>query len=268
MNAPELQQMIDAAIAYESFFVPALFLEWAPRLADAARVGPGDRVLDVACGTGVLAREAASRVGPRGSVTGVDINPGMLEVAARTTSAIRWQQGAAESLPFPDASFDAVVSQFGLMFFSDRPRALREMIRVLVPGGRLAVAVWDSLEHTPAYAAEVALLERIGGPRAAEPLRAPFVLGDRQALAAVMASADIPSATISTLQGRARFPNIRAVVEADLRGWLPICGVVLSEGQIQTILAEAEVAMADYVTKGGTAEFDTPAHIVTATKGS
>jgi ubiquinone/menaquinone biosynthesis C-methylase UbiE len=78
-----------AAAAYERNFVPALFAEWAPRLADAAGIADGDRVLDVACGTGVLAREAVRRVGTRGSVTGLDVNPGMLSVAAEVAPEIR-----------------------------------------------------------------------------------------------------------------------------------------------------------------------------------
>jgi ubiquinone/menaquinone biosynthesis C-methylase UbiE len=98
---------------------------------------------------------------------------------------VDWRVGLAESLPFPSDTFDAVVSQFGLMFFPDRRQALREMLRVLAPGGRLVVAVWDSLDHIPAYAAEVALLERTAGRIAAEALSAPFVMGNREALNAL-----------------------------------------------------------------------------------
>jgi SAM-dependent methyltransferase len=223
-------------------------------------------VLDVACGTGILAREASSRVGPHGSVAGVDPNPGMLAVAARLAPDIEWRQGTAESLPYPDRSFDVVVSQFGLMFFTDRRQALHEMLRVLVPGGHLAVAVWDSLDNTPAYAAEVALLEQVAGPQAADALRAPFVLGERSELAALFQGAGVAAVEVSTHHGTARFPSIRSMVEADLRGWLPVMGVLLPEEQIQQILAQAEQVLSAYANADGQAVFDSPAHIVTGIK--
>ena len=266
MTDSALQAQIDAANAYEKLFVPALFQEWVPRLVAAAQLQPGQRVLDVACGTGVLAREAAVRVGAVGSVTGLDPNPGMLTVARRLAPGVEWQEGAAEALPYPDRSFDAVVSQFGLMYFTDRRQALREMLRVLRPGGHLAVAVWDSLDNTPAYAAEMALLERVVGQRAADALRAPFVLGEQKELAALFASAGVASVAITTHHGTGNFPSLRSMVEADLRGWLPVMGVVLSEDQITHVLEEAEHALSAYVTAEGRAVFDTPAHIVTGAR--
>ena len=102
MSEPALQAQVDAARAYEAQFVPALFGEWAPRGADAAQIGAGQRVLDVACGTGVLAREAASRTGPSGSVSGLDPGVGMLAVARELAPTIDWRQGVADSLPFSD----------------------------------------------------------------------------------------------------------------------------------------------------------------------
>jgi SAM-dependent methyltransferase len=266
MSEPRLQEQIAAATAYEDLFVPALFQQWAPLLVSAADVHPGNRVLDVACGTGVLARAAAAQVGSSGLIVGLDITPGMLEVARRLAPAIAWQQGTADALAFADQSFDAVVSQFGLMFFPDREKSLREMLRVLVTGGRLAVAVWDSLAHNPAFAREVAVLERIAGSHAADALRAPFALGDGTALAHLAAAAGATAVQVTTHRGQAAFPSLRALVEADLRGWLPLMGVVLPEPQIAQILAEAEDALSSYVTAQGQAVFEVSAHILSGTK--
>lgn len=266
MSQPTLQAQIDGAMAYEGLMVPALFGEWASKVADAAQIRPGHRVLDVGCGTGVLGREVTSRTGPGGVVVGLDPSPGMLEVARRLAPSVDWRQGVAESLPFPDRSFDAVVSQFGLMFFDDRRQALREALRVLVPRGRLAVVVWDSLDNVPAYAAEVDLLERVAGRRAADALRAPFVLGELRDLIALFEDAGVASVHVTTGRGAGRFPSARVMVEADLRGWLPLMGVVLPEDQIARILREAEQVLAPYVRTDGTVVFATSAHIVTGTK--
>jgi SAM-dependent methyltransferase len=187
-------------------------------------------------------------------------------VAKGLEPAIEWRQGAAESIPFPERSFDVVVSQFGLMFFADRARAVRQMLRVLRPEGRLAVAVWDDLESMPAYAEEVVLIERLAGRVAADPLRAPFVLGDRAALTALFEDAGADSVTTSTGKGTARFPSVRVMVEADLRGWLPLMGVVLDDAQIERILGEAEEALARYVGPDGRTAFELSVHIVTARK--
>lgn len=265
MSDPVSAAQVAAASAYEEFFVPALFQEWAPRVIAAAGIQPGHRVLDVACGTGVLAREAVSRTGPTGSVAGLDPNPGMLAVAARLAPGIEWRQGTAESLPYADRSFDAVVSQFGLMFFTDRRQALGEMLRVSAPRGHLAVAVWDSLDHMPAYAALVALLQRVAGRQAADALRAPFVLGERNELTGLFAAAGVASVAVATHRGRARFPGVRAMVEADLRGWLPVMGVVLTEDRIGRILEEADDVLGPYVTSEGAVTFESSAHIVTGT---
>jgi SAM-dependent methyltransferase len=266
MVEPTLQVQVAAAKAYEALFVPALFGQFARKVADAAQVQPGERVLDVACGTGVLAREIASRIGSATGVAAVDPSPGMIAVAQQLAPAIAWREGVAESLPFPGESFDAVVSQFGLMFFTDRRQALREMLRVLAPGGRMVVAVWDSLEHMPAFAAEVALLDRMAGRPAADALRAPFVLGDRTELATLFSDAGAASVQVTTHRGTAQFPSIRTMVEADLRGWLPVMGVILSEEQIDRILQVALQTLGSYATADGKAAFPLSAHLVSATK--
>lgn len=153
----------NAAEIYDDFFVPALFGEWAAPVAEATGITAGQHVLDVACGTGVLTREVARRVQPGGSVIGLDINDGMLSVARQKAPAIAFEEGNVEALPFHDQHFDAVTCQFGLMFFPDRRKAIREMMRVLKPGGRLAVAVWDAVAHVEGYAALSDLLERLYG---------------------------------------------------------------------------------------------------------
>ncbi len=113
------------------------------------------------------------------------------------------------------------------------------MLRVLARGCRLAVAVWDSLDNTPAYAAEVALVQRVAGQHAADALRAPFALGDRRQLSALFASAAVPSFAVTIHSGIARFPSVRSMVEADILGWLPLVGIALSQDQIDRVLQEA-----------------------------
>jgi SAM-dependent methyltransferase len=253
-----------AAEVYEEFFVPALFQQWAGRVADAAGIEPGQQVLDVACGTGVLARTAAERVGPAGTVVGVDVNDGMLAVAQRTAPAITWKQGRAEALPVDSGSFDVVFSQFGLMFFEDKRTALQEMLRVLRPGGQLAVAVWDALDRTPGYAAMADLLRRLFGDEVAQALHAPYVLGDPGRLQGLIAEAGIPEPRITTQVGTARFPSIEAWVYTDIRGWT--LADALDDAQFDLLLQEAKTALRPFVATDGTVAFNTPAHIITAAK--
>lgn len=264
MRQPTLQDQVDAARAYEALFVPALFAQWTPLVAAAARIRAGQRVLDVASGTGVLAREAALRAGPTGYVVGLDPSPGMISVARELAPAVEWHEGSAEQLPFPDQFFDAVVSQFGLMFFADRNRALREMCRVLVAKGQLAIAVWDAVETMPAYQAEVTLVERLAGSKAAAALRAPFALGSVDTLSATFSAAGISSVDITTHTGTAKFPSVRTMVEADLRGWLPVMGVNLTEDLIRCILDEAETVLGCFASADGRAEFPLSAHLAAA----
>jgi ubiquinone/menaquinone biosynthesis C-methylase UbiE len=133
-----------AAENYQRFFVPAIGAPVADDLIAVADLQPGERVLDVACGTGVVTRLAAERVGAAGSVTGLDINPGMLAVARSATPSdisIDWQEASAESMPFPDGAFDVVLCQMGLQFVPSKLTALREMRRVLTTGGRAVISV-------------------------------------------------------------------------------------------------------------------------------
>jgi ubiquinone/menaquinone biosynthesis C-methylase UbiE len=148
--------------------------QWAPELIDIAALQPGERVLDLACGTGLLARLAAAQVGQSGRVTGLDINAGMLAVAREIghgcSVSIDWIEGSAVAMTFPDASFEVIVCQQGLQFFPDREAALREMLRVLGPDGRVALSVWKS--PSPYSRAVGDALEQVAGAEAANRYRA------------------------------------------------------------------------------------------------
>jgi ubiquinone/menaquinone biosynthesis C-methylase UbiE len=135
-------QSKNAAENYEQLFVPLISAPLAGALLEYAALRPGERVLDVACGTGEVARRARDRVGPEGRVVGADGHPGMIAVARAVTPAgIEWHEAGAAAMPFGEGAFDVVLCQLGLQFMGDKVSALREMRRVLVPGGRLLVSV-------------------------------------------------------------------------------------------------------------------------------
>ena len=143
------QLTAEAAELYERYPATYILGPWAPLLIDAACLILGERVLDLACGTGLVARIGAQRVGPAGRVVGVDLNPGMIAVAqslpAVVGAPVEWLERSAVDLRLPSADFDVVFCQQGLQFFPDRLVALREMRRVLKPGGRLALSVWTGV---------------------------------------------------------------------------------------------------------------------------
>ena len=135
------------AETYEKFMVPAIFAPWVSSLLNLADLKHGERVLDVACGTGIVARSAMEKVGEDGHVVGLDFNTGMLGVARALLPSVEWQEGDATDMPFSEGRFDAVLCQQGLQFCSDRSAAVGEMYRVLAPGGRVVISAWLPLEQ-------------------------------------------------------------------------------------------------------------------------
>jgi len=264
MDATLSADLRSPAEVYDEQFVPALFRPFSGIVADSAGIGAGQRVLDVACGTGVLACTAAQRVGSTGAVVGLDANPEMLAVARRKPVPVEWVDGRAEALPFPDASFDAVVSQFGMMFFDDRAGALREMRRVLHRGGRLAVAVCDAVEHSPGYAALATLLQRLFGARVADAFRAPFAIGDPALLRSLCGQAGLGQADIAAKTATVRFPSIEALVSTE-RACVWTLGGLLDTGQFERLLDEAQGVLQPFVEPGGSVAFAMPALLITAT---
>lgn len=251
-----------AAKIYEEFYLPGLFAEWTPRVIAAAQIERGQRVVDVACGTGVLARAVADRVGATGFTVGVDINDAMLNIAREKAPEIEWHQAPAEALPLNDNSFDSAVCQFGLMYFEDQQAALVEMMRVLRPGGNLAVVVWDKLENSPGYALEDRLFQQVLGDEYADEV--PYSLGDLQVLGQLFAGADISGVQIQTYAGTARFASIEDWIYTDVNGWTIDDDVDVEDYEL--LLLEAKQQLARFVTPEGTVAFATPAHIVTASK--
>jgi hypothetical protein len=148
------------------------------------------------------------------------------------------------------------------MFFEDQLAAIREMSRVLRHGGRLAVAVWGSLENTPGYAAVTTLLKRLFGDEVAAALRAPYRLGDAEILRALFTEAGLPGVEISTIDGTARFPSISSWMHTDVRGWT--LADVIDDGQYARLLEEAERELRPFVTADGTVAFPAPAHVALA----
>lgn len=175
---------------YQRYFVPAIGAPVAADLIAAAGIRAGERVLDVACGTGVVTRLAAERVGAAGTVAGLDINPGMLAVAASATppgSGIGWHEASAEAMPFADGAFDAVLCQMGLQFVSRKLIALREMRRVLTAGGRAVVSLPGPMP--PVFAALTDALARHLGQEAASFIDLVFSMHDADVLKELARSA-------------------------------------------------------------------------------
>jgi SAM-dependent methyltransferase len=260
-DAQRGQVVQSAAEVYEEFFVPALFGQWPNHVLDAVGASEGDRILDVGCGTGVLARAAVQRVGRTGQVAGVDPNDGMLAVARRLGPDVAWKTGVAERLPYPDASFDGVVSQFALMFFTDPHAALAEMARVLAAGRSVAIATWASLDTTPGYGAMVELLGELFGDQAADALRAPFLLGDPEQVRELVATA-FPNPVVATRGGTARFESIEAWVHTDVRGWT-LAGMI-NDDEYEELLREATRRLTRFTDADGRVAFPAPALITTA----
>jgi SAM-dependent methyltransferase len=203
----------NSAEAYERYLVPAMMARWADRLVDLAAPSSGARVLDVGCGTGIVARRAAVRVGSGGRVVGLDLNDGMLAVAraasATLSPPIEWRQGNAAELPFPEASFDVVLSQQMLQFASDPSAVLGEMRRVLAPEGRAAVLVCRPIAHSPDYVALAGLLGRHVGPAAEAGMRSPFPAWTVGDLRALVTGTGLRDARVVIDAGSVRYPSAR-----------------------------------------------------------
>lgn len=258
-------QELAAAQMYERFFVPAIGRPAADHLVAAARLRPGERVLDVGCGTGIVARVAVDEVGPEGSVAGVDVNPAMLEVARSATgaeTAVEWHQAPAESLPLEAESFDVVLCQMSLQFFEDPVQALSEMRRVLASGGRTLLSLPGPM--TPFFGILEQALGRHLGPPASGFVRKVFSLHESDEIkdllrrggferieirhesvrlslpgAAAFLEQYVASTPLSALWAKAEEPARSAVRRDVLEEWRPLEGERGLQGEQPMVLAAA-----------------------------
>src|SRR5450432_2810928 len=250
----------DASEAYQRYLVPTVTARWAAILADRVVLRPGETVLDVACGTGAVARIAAERVGTTGHVTALDINARMLAVGLSLPpvagATIVWHEGSALALPFPVGTFEVVVCQLGLQFFPDRPTALREMRRVLSDAGRLGLSVYGRLEHNPATHALSDALDWRMHRGASLAKRTEHALSDRTELHALVAAAGFRDVSITTEQIMVTLPSPAEYVRIQLAA-TPL-GRLLADAPaadrsriIREITGDLEAALASYTHPDG-----------------
>ena len=218
MSDSQWQLEGSAAELYQRYLVPAITAKWAEDLINRAQLCAGEAILDVACGTGVVARLAAKKTAPT-HVTGLDLNAGMLAVARRVSNEgapISWTEGSALDLPFPSDHFDVVLCQLGLQFFPDRTRAVREMRRVLRASGRVGVSVYSSIERTPGANAFACALDEVLGHDASRIKRGEHSFTDPAQLEKLLRDAGFSTIDVRTAEQIIVVPSVLDYVRFQL----------------------------------------------------
>jgi len=226
---------------YERYFVSAIGRPLAEDLVRQADIQPGERVLDVACGTGIVTRLAAQKTGPSGSVTGLDINPGMLEVAHSVVSTdvpVDWHEAGAEKMPLPDENYDVVLCQAGLQFVEDKPAALREMYRVLAEPGRVYINMPG--KEGELFAIFHQELENHISPEAAGAARKVFSLNDLEELRQLMENAAFKNIEVTTREKTFKLPPPKDFLWQYIH-CTPLGAVVAETGEEQQLALERDI---------------------------
>ena len=245
----------DSADAYERYLAVA-FLPWAEDLIRLAAVTEGERVLDVACGTGIVARQVAARVGEAGRVVGLDVNGDMLRVAraasAGSRPAIEWRQGNAVDLPFQAGDFDAVFCEQAIAFFSEPVAALAEMRRVLARGGRAIVSVCRPIRYSSAYVAMADALARHAGADAARMMRSPFSPWTVDEFRRLFVAAGFGTVHVTIAVGALRYPSVAEFLRREAAS-SPLAQPIaaLPAGARDELIRELTAALADRVDDEG-----------------
>ena len=261
---------LEAARLYERIVARHILGPWAPSLVDAAHLAERERVLDLACGTGVVTRIAAQRVGSEGRVTGIDLNAGMISVARSLPAAdggpVEWIEGSALAIPLPDASVDVVLCQQGLQFFLDKVLALREMRRVLDRGGRLALSVWSSTGVYNSVLGEA--LARFASEEVASRFCASRRVPAKEELERLAVGAGFSDVIVRVSRMNIHLPSVDRFVLEHLAG-TPVAGSIaaLNHGARENIGALVKREMQRFGDGDGVT-YPEESHIVTARVGS
>jgi len=260
LDKPTFPQM------YERHLVGPLFRPWATALLDEVRLSEGERALDIACGTGIVARLARERVGSRGRVAAVDVSAPMLEVARELAPDVDWREGDAAALPLrAGEEFDAVFCQQGLQFFADRPAAARQMRRALAARGRIAVSTWRPVEEAPVFRETHRIAERILGPVHDQR----HALGDGRELERLLGNAGFQQVRVRTAIVTLRFTDPAALARLNAMALVGMSAAAKNldeaarERAIASITAESLEAFAPHVSSGELV-FDTASNVATA----
>jgi len=237
---------------YEHYLVPTIFGPWAADLVALAAPQPGERVLDVACGTGVVSREVARVLGSASSITGLDLNRGMLDIAREhdPTGRVSWHEGSVQAMPFPDGAFTLVLCQQGLQYFPDRGAALREMYRVLASAGRLVLSVWRAVEHAPGFLVLGQALARHLSPELGT--LPPFALGEGAGLATEVAMAGFHEVTTQIASRNLHYASPDEFVQTYISA-TPLADVLAQaeEAKSAAVLVEVSAALQPYLDETG-----------------
>jgi SAM-dependent methyltransferase len=241
---------------YDRLMVPVFFEPYARRLAERLKGMTSGHVMEIAAGTGVVTRELIRKLPDSVSITATDLSQPMLDRAQSHPGSerVRWQQADALALPFDDSSFDAIVCQFGVMFFADKRAAFREALRVLKPGGRFLFEVWDRREEV---AIQYTASEIVGRALSLDPgslLAPPY--HDVATVQSDLAAAGFTDLGFETLPERSRTGSAQEAAIATCQG-----GVLRSHieshapGRLEEITDTVAAALAE---KFGTGPIDAP----------
>lgn len=253
----------DVVLHFDRYIVPVLLGPWIPDLVDSVEPGPGERVLDIACGTCSVSRIAKRLVGSTGEVVGLDLNPEMLHVAqtifSRSGVEIGLCAGNAEALPFADEEFDIGFCSQGFQFFGDRPKAMSELHRVLRPGGRVGLVVWGDIKRNPYFFALNFGIEKHIGTEAAEIMRSSFSLCDPKEVRSLFEKAGFMRVRIEKVVKNLRLPPLNEFIPKHLGGTslAEAASAIGGETRARLVQEVAEALGADVDDNVSTTPFET-----------